>query len=433
MLAFIFVLGVMVVFHELGHYLAARYFKVKVESFAFGFGPRLFGFKHGDTDFKVCLLPLGGYVKMAGESIGEPSGDPDELLAKPRWQRFIIMAMGPIFNFILAIALLAGLFMNSFERPAFLEEEPRIEYVQAGTGAAKAGLQPADVIRSVDGQAVATWQDVDLPTAMALNRTVPVEVERDGALETFQVFVSESESRPGMPYAGWNEGYDVVFRGIASGSPGEAAGLRPGDRLLSLDGMEIRSTVQVVELIQGSAGEPVQMEVERDGARKTFEISAAYNETAAAWRIGVELSARWKMIQSQLGFVDALNYSIERNARACTMLFKLMGGLFSGTVSPRMLSGPIGIYEYSKEAADIGPRALIDLMALISMQLGIFNLFPIPILDGGQMLLVMFEGAIRRDVSIAIKEKIIQVGFVLILLLFGFVMYNDLLKKIASG
>ncbi len=433
MLAFIFVLGVMVVFHELGHYLAARYFKVKVESFAFGFGPRLFGVKRGGTDFKVCLLPLGGYVKMAGESIGEPSGDPDELPAKPRWQRFIIMAMGPIFNFILAIALLTGLFMNSFERPAFFEKEPKIEYIQSDTGAAQAGLQPGDVIRSVDGQAVATWQDVDLPVAMALNRTISVEVERDGSIQTFQVFVAESGGRPGSPHVGWNEGYDVVFRRVENGSPGETAGLRPGDWLRSLRGREIRSMVQVVELIQEAAGEPLQMEIERDGVARTFKIIPEYNETAEAWRIGVELSARWKMIQSQLGFVDALAHSIEKNAQACTMLIKLIGGLFSGTVSPRLLSGPIGIYEYSKEAAHIGLRALLELMALISMQLGIFNLFPIPILDGGQMLLLMFEGAMRRDVSIAIKERILQVGLIFIILLFGFVMYNDLLKKIASG
>ena len=433
MLAFIFVLGVMVVFHELGHYLAARYFKVKVESFAFGFGPRLFGFKRGGTDFKVCLLPLGGYVKMAGESIGEPSGDPDELLAKPRWQRFIIMAMGPIFNFILAIALLTGLFMNGFERAAFLTEEPRIEYIQAGTGAAQAGLQPGDVIRAIDGQAVATWQDVELPTAMALNRTVPVEVERGGLRQTFQVFVAESEDRPGIPHVGWSEGHDVVFRRIEGGSPGEAAGLQPGDRLRSLEGRNIRSSIQVVELIQESAGEPLQIEIERDGAAQALEIAPAYNETDDAWRIGVELSANWRTVQSRLGFAAALTQAVESNVRACGMLFKLLGGLFSGTVSPRMLSGPIGIYEYSKEAADVGLRALIELMALISMQLGIFNLFPIPILDGGQMLLLTFEGAMRRDVSIAIKERIIQVGLVLIVLLFGFVMYNDLVKKIASG
>ncbi len=433
MLAFIFVLGVMVVFHELGHYLAARYYKVKVESFAFGFGPRLFGIKHGDTDFKVCLLPLGGYVKMAGENIGEPSGDPDELLSKPRWQRFIIMAMGPIFNFILAIALLAGLYMYSYERPEFIDQEPKIEHVLADTSAEKAGVRVDDIIRSIDGKPVATWQDTELPVAMAMNRTVPVELERNGSLQTLQVFVAESESRPGTPFVGWSEGYDVVLRVIASGSPGDLAGLRLGDQLRSVEGEKIRSTTHVVEIIQASAGEPLSFEIERDGVKQTVAVSAAYNEEAEAWRLGVELTARWKMIESQLGFVDAVSKSVERNVRAAGMLFKLIGGLFSGTVSARMLSGPIGIYEYSKEAADIGPGALIELMALISMQLGLFNLFPIPILDGGQMLLLTIEGAIRRDVSIAIKERIIQVGLVFIVLLFGFVMYNDLLKKIASG
>ena len=433
MLAFIFVLGVMVIFHELGHYLAALYFKVKVDSFSFGFGPRLFGFKHGDTDFKVCLLPLGGYVKMAGENIGEPTGDPDELLSKPRWQRFIIMAMGPIFNFILAIALLAGLFMYSFERPAFIEQEPKIEGVLADSGAEAAGVQPDDIIRSVDGQAVATWMDVELPIAMAINRTIPVEIERNGSVQTLQVFVSESESRPGAPYVGWSEGYDVVFRGIAAGTPGELAGFRPGDQLRSVDGSKIRTTTQVIELIQTSAGKPLSLEIERDGVKQTLEVAAAYNQDADAWRIGVELSARWKMIESQLGFAEAVSQSTEKNVRAAGMVFSLIGGLFSGTVSPRMLSGPIGIYEYSKEAAETGPSALIQLMAMISMQLGLFNLFPIPILDGGQMLLLTFEGAIRRDVSIAIKERIIQVGLVFIVLLFGFVMYSDLMKKIASG
>lgn len=433
MLAFIFVLGVMVVFHELGHYLAARYFKVKVESFSFGFGPRLFGFKRGGTDFKVCLLPLGGYVKMAGENFGPSSGDPDELPSKPRWQRFIIMAMGPVFNFILAVALLTGLFMYQYKRPAFLTEQPRIEYIQADTGAAAAGLQPGDLILSVDGQETATWQDVEIAAALSLNRTVPVEIEREGARRTFQVFIAESPGNEGASHVGWSEGHDVILRGIESGAPGDAAGLQPGDVLRRLGGRDVRSSSHVVSLIQQSAGEPLQMEIEREGAAQTFEVAPAYNEAAEAWRIGVELSAKWRTIESRLGFVDALAQSVESNAQACGMLFKLIGGLFSGKVSPRMLTGPIGIYEYSKEAADIGLRALIELMALISMQLGVFNLFPIPILDGGQMLLLTFEGAIRRDVSLAVKERIVQVGLLLIVLLFGFVMYNDLMRKIASG
>lgn len=433
MLAFIFVLGVMVVFHELGHYLAARYFKVRVESFAFGFGPRLFGFKHGGTDFKVCLLPLGGYVKMAGESFAVNTGDPDELAAKPRWQRFIIMAMGPVFNFILAIALLAGLYMHSFERPAFLEAQPRIEHVQADTGAAEAGLQPGDLIRSLDGQAVETWQDVEIAAALTLNRTVPVEAERDGKLQTFQVFIAESSGNEGISYVGWGGGYDVILRKIENGSPSDTAGLQSGDLLRRMDGRDIRSTSQVVELIQAAAGEPLQMEIERGGEARAFAVTPEYSEIAGAWRIGVELFANWRMIESQLNFSEAFAQSIETNARACGLIFRLVGGLFSGAVSPRMLSGPIGIYEYSKEAADAGFTSLIELMALISMQLGIFNLFPIPILDGGQMLLLSVEGAMRRDVSLAVKERIIQVGLVLIVLLFGFVMYNDLVKKIASG
>ena len=432
-LAFVFVLGVMVLIHELGHFLAARYFDVHVESFAIGMGPRLFGVRRGETDYKICALPIGGYVKMAGESIGEPSGDPREFLAKPRWQRLIIAFAGPLFNILLAIALPVGLYMTHFERPTFWSEPPVIGYVQSDTPAREAGLRTGDRIVELDGADTPDWQSVRLAEIAAVNKTAKVVFERDGRRMETGLRIEADEQ--GMGRAGWIEGAPVRLGQPVPDMPAAAADIESGDLLLAIDGEPIDAFPEVIELIQSSEGGALQLTLERDGRRVETEVAAVYNESGPkpTWQIGIGLEPVYESVVTQMGFVEALGQSVEENRRYATLIFNFLGGLIEQRMSPKSLEGPIGIARLSGEAARRGWPELIGLMAGISLNLGIFNLLPIPILDGGVILMLLFESAIRRDVSLAVKERIVQVGLVFLVLLFAFVMYNDILKSLPDG
>ncbi len=434
-IAFVFVLGVMVLVHELGHFLAARYFGVRVEAFAFGFGPRLFGYKRGDTDYKVCLVPVGGYVKMAGETTKEPTGDPEEFLSKPRWQRVIIALMGPIFNVVLALLLLAGLFMVRYERLAFQLDPALIGYVAEGSSAEQAGIREGDTIVAIDGEETPTWEAVRLIEITATLTTLNVTVERDGAELTLPVAIVADEST-GVGTAGWSEIVAVRLGETVEGMPAEKAGIRDGDILLALNGEKINSPARVPDLIQQIGGQPITLQLLREEQLVSLEVTPVYDESDAAkpaWRIGVGLSAKYERIKTQLGFVDAWRESVDQNTKNATLIFRFLAGLIEQRMSPKSLEGPIGIARLSGQAARAGWPQLVMLMAAISLNLGIFNLLPIPILDGGVITLLLMESVIRRDISFAVKERIVQVGLVFILLLFAFVIYNDIVKSLSSG
>ncbi|MCB1021523.1 MAG: RIP metalloprotease RseP [Bryobacterales bacterium] len=429
-LAFVFVLGVMVLIHELGHFLAARYFDVRVESFSIGFGPRLFGFKRGDTDYKICALPLGGYVKMAGEAFGEPTGDPDEFLSKPRWQRLIIVAMGPIFNGVLAVALLMGLYMFHYETVAFLEEPAVVAKVEESSPAQKAGVQPGDRILSIDSQATPDWKSVHLAVLTAANKTVPVVIDRDGQQQTLEVAVESNKNDVGE--AGWIEASPIRLDPI-KGTPAEKAGVEPGDIVVAIDGEKVRYDGDVLERIQKSAGAPLEFTLERGGRQVQVDVSAEQDtnpDGSPTWRIGAYIGPVRTVTSLSAG--AALEQSLEDNKKYAMLIFRFLQGLFEQRMSPRSLEGPIGIARLSGEAARAGWERLIELMAGISLNLGIFNLLPIPILDGGGILLLLIESVMRRDISLAVKERIVQVGLVFLVLLFAFVMFNDIQKSLPN-
>jgi regulator of sigma E protease len=432
-LAFVFVLGVMVLIHELGHFIAARYFDVKVESFAFGFGPRLFGFRRGGTDYKVCLLPLGGYVKMAGEAVGEPTGDPGEFLSKPRWQRIIIAAMGPIFNFVLAIVLLVGLYMVHFERPAFFQKPPEVAYIEKGSSAARAGVQPGDLIVSIDGSPTPDWESVQLATVASAHLTMDLVVERDGR-QVHLTMPLDADSR-GIGHAGWTEAAPVRLGRSTPGMPAAQADIEPEDLLVAINGEPIRAVAEVTERIQQSGGNRIDLTLERDGRIVETSVTPVLDSSLGedAWRIGVELRPEYETVVTSLEFGSALRQSLDDNRKNATLIFKVLGGLIEQRMSPQTLEGPIGIARLSGQAARRGWADLVALMAVISLNLGILNLLPIPILDGGVILMLLLESVIRRDISIAIKERIMQLGFVFLVLLFAFVIYNDILKSLPSG
>ena len=433
MVNFIVVLSVLVLFHELGHYVAARYFGVTVESFSIGFGPRILGIKKNGTDFKVCLLPLGGYVKMAGSTmVGPPTGDPGELTSKPRWQRLVIASMGPIFNFILAVGLLAGLYMYSFEQPVFLDEEARLGYVRPGSPAATAGLQPGDVIRSLDAASTATWKDLTLNAAIAARREVEVVYDRNGVLEKTRILIEGDDQMREPVDTGWSPAHRVRLGSTVAGSPAAQAGLRSGDMLASVDGVEVVAVEQFIQMVAGSEGRRLEISIDRDGERKMFSARANLDEASGNWRLGVMLGPQYESVNEPLAAGQALERSMNDNYGYAGLILQTLKNLFLGNLSLKTLEGPVGIYRHTQDAAAYGLGSLIQLMALISVNLGIINLMPIPVLDGGHIVLLTVESLLQRDVSEAMRNRITQAGMVFILLLFGMVMYNDVMRQIFS-
>ncbi len=423
------VLGLMIFIHELGHFLAAKAFGVRVLVFSLGFGRRLFGLKRGDTDYRVSVLPFGGYVKMAGDDPSEVRpGDPGEFLGKPRWQRFVIALMGPAMNMFLAVGLLAGLYRYHFPKPAYLEQPARVGDVEPESPAARAGIQAGDLIVRLGNVKNPVWEDVELHTLTTVGEALPVEVVREGKVLQTKV-TPEAKGPNRIGDAGWYPYAPATVDVVEPGLPAAQAGFKPGDQIVGLDGRKVYFWPRVAQIIQSGEGKPVDLMVRRDGEELTFRMQPVLTEVRGqkAWRIGVGF--RGSMVQ-QLPWGEAIRASLKDNLRNCLATFDVLAKILTRRMSTRSLAGPIGIAQLSGQAYRAGVPELLMLVSFISLQLAIFNLLPIPILDGGVILLLLIEGVIRRDLSLEVKERFAQLGIVFLLLLAVFVMYNDIVKTL---
>ncbi len=423
------VLGIMIFIHELGHFAAAKAFGVKVLIFSLGFGKTMVHFKRGDTDYRISFLPFGGYVKMAGDDPSEVrEGDTTEFLSQSRWKRFVIVVMGPVMNILLAVALLTGLYKWHFERPAYLDQAARIGDVEEGSPAAKMDLQPGDQIVRFGNEENPKWQDIELRVVTSVNEAIPLEILHNGQI----VNTSITPVAKGSEHAGYI-GVDPVAPGILdeviAGLPASQAGLKPGDEITGINGRKVLFFPNVATTIRSGDGKPLVFDVNRNGQSRQVTVQPTYGEVMGEkhWRIGIAFKNG--MVVQQLSWAKALSAAVDSNIQGCHLVLDVLRKIATRRMSPSQLSGPIGIAEASGEAYRRGLPDLIGLISMISLQLGIFNLLPIPVLDGGVILLLLIEGLIRRDLSLTIKERFVQVGIVFLLLLVAFVMYNDLLKQ----
>jgi regulator of sigma E protease len=425
-------IGVMILIHELGHYWAARFFDVHVEAFSFGFGPRLFGFRKGETDFRFSLILFGGYVKMAGEQPGEEASDPRAFLAKPRWQRLIIAFAGPAMNIILAVGLLTGLFMVHYPKTPAAEGPAVIGHVLPGTPAARAGLKDGDVITGIDEITKPTWEDIFFKEISSARRPLKILYERDGKQFRTTV-IPELDDKTGVGYAGWSEQNEIQIAGILPGMDAERVGLRPGDILISVNGQPIRSTLKLHEVISAGNGQPVEIIFSREGRRDKVTVRPVKTnlDGQERWMIGVQLEPR--VIITALPFEQALHESIRQNIKSASMIYRFLRGILERRMSPKSLDGPIRIAKLSGDAAREGPSAFVSLMAMVSLNLAVFNLLPIPILDGGVILMLLIEMLMRRDLSLQVKEAVLKLGFVFLMMVVAFVLYNDITKILPPG
>src|SRR5579862_5814439 len=427
-------IGVMILIHEAGHYWAARFFDVRVEAFSFGFGPRLFGFRKGETDFRFSLILFGGYVKMTGEQLGdENADDPRSFLSKPRWQRLVIAFAGPFMNVILAVALLTGLFMVKFERLADADLRAAVAHVVHDSAAAKAGIQVGDRIVAIDGQNNPTWEDITLKEIASAGRPLAVSVVRDCKKVDTKV-TPVLDDRIGMGFAGWAPKAEVRVANVL-GAPALKAGIQKGDLLVSVNGLPIHSTYTLPEAIKNSNGKPVEIGLERNGKRESVTVQPELSSRAGTeqWMIGVEFERHDNVITTKLSLPEAFSEAVRENLKGATLIFKFLGGIIERRMSPKSLEGPIRIAQLSGEAARQGPSAFFWLMSAVSLNLAIFNLLPIPILDGGVIMLLVVEMLMRRDLSIQVKEAVFKVGFVFLMVVVAFVIYNDISKILPAG
>ncbi len=428
-------IGVMINIHELGHFWAARYFNVKVEAFSFGFGTRLFGFRRGETDYRFSLIPFGGYVKMAGEQASDDNlDDPRSFMAKPRWQRLIIAFAGPFMNIVLAVGLLTGLYMVKFQKIADSDKEAVIGHVMPDSPAAKAGIQDGDRIVALDGQPNPTWEDVNLKEVVSAYRPMSLTIDRNGRRFDTTVTPILSE-RLGVGFAGWDERGQIQLGLVEPGFPAEKAGLKKGDLLVSVNGQPMHSQIKFQEITKNSNGKPIDIEFERDGQLKHITVQPVYTKAdgSSRWMVGVVPQQKLNLVTTRLSLPDALNESLRQNAKGASLIVQFLKGVVQRRMSAKNITGPIGIAQISREAAHEGPSAFLILMSMVSLNLAIFNLLPIPILDGGVIMLLLVEMIMQRDLSLNVKEAVFKVGFVCIMVIVAFVLYNDISKILPAG
>jgi regulator of sigma E protease len=448
------VLGIMVLVHEFGHFAVAKLFRVKVEVFSIGFGKRLFGFRRGDTDYRLSLLPLGGYVKMQGElggdgtvpletavlsgtaASGDPPRDAGDLNAKPRWQRVLIALAGPVANFILALVLMTGLYMMHNEVDAYRSKPADIDFVTQNTPAANAGLKAGDRIVHFDARNNPTWDDLWLRVEVNLGQKVPVTVLRDGERVNTTLTVASPHdpddfSLSSLGIVPLMQTTPVVVHGVSSGMPAGKAGLKAGDKVLSLDGVPLHSVPAMLAFLQQNHDAPVTMKVQSGSTVHDLQVIPLLTDSSEggkSYQLGFEAEPPPFKVE-KLVLPAAVAQSIKFNAKYSGLILDVLHRMVTRHMAVQNLSGPIGIARQTGLAATSpGWQPIIALMTIISLNLGIFNLLPIPILDGGVILLLLIESMLRHDLDQKFKERIYQGAFVLLLLFAAFVMINDITK-----
>ncbi len=439
-LAFIFILGSAVVIHEFGHFIVAKLFKIRVETFSVGFGPRLFGKKWGQTDYRVSAIPLGGYVKLGGDESnapleGEGASDipPRERFdLRPRWQRILVALAGPVMNVLTALTIpLAGALMYGV--PA--TPAPVISSIAAGGAAEAAGLRRGDRIVSFNGMEHPKWDTIRGDALLSPGQPLPVVVERNGERIPITITpVPRTEDGETAGFLDFLPDYGdvpVVVREVTPNSPASEAGLQAGDQILSISGQPVRSAEQVTQFISEHKGQPITLTVKRDG--RQMDITATARKLPdGKERLGFGPAEDIPL--NRVGVTGAARYAVENNLEILRLTGKALGQSFTGQRSARnTLSGPVGIYKAAGSAVErFGWGGFFTTLAFLSLNLGIFNLLPIPVLDGGAIFLLLIEAVLATvgmKLSMRVRDRIQQVGFVMVILLMVFVITNDLLKQ----
>ncbi len=429
-LVFSVVLGIVVVVHEFGHFFAARLMGVRVETFSFGFGKKIFGKKIGDTDFRVSYFPLGGYVKMAGEDEYDPENmKPDEFQSKNRAQKIFILLMGPLMNIILALIIFTIINIAGVESEKYKSEQPVIGLIAEGSPAIKAGIKVGDRILSINGRKINNWKDLELEVGSNPDSIINIIYERDGKSFTTELMVN-SNNKYNIGDAGMYWKYRVLVASVKVDSPASKAGVLPKDIIFSVNGIDI-TPFNLTEIISAHPGEKLVFRIKRGEIFIEKEITP--RKVNGRIEIGVGLLQYSPLIKVKYGVLNAVKKSFNDVVKLIGLVFDAFRKMIIGKLSAKNLSGPIEIAKFSKRAFDSGLSEFFMLIAFISLQLGIVNLFPIPALDGGHLMIYSIESLIRRDFSMKVKTALINAGFIILIMLMIFVIFNDIAKNLPNG
>ena len=423
-IAFIIVLGFLIFAHEAGHFFVAKLFRVRVLVFSFGFGKRLFGFRRGPTDYRVSLIPLGGYVRMAGDTPEENQpANPDEFLSKPKWQRFLILLAGPLMNLIIAVAFVAGLMMIGTET---LSIEPVVGSLTPGKPAARAGLQPGDRIVAVNGEKIEGFDDLKMAISLHAGTPIRIDYLRNSVVHSATLTPERENTEFGpIGRAGIVPYYPTVIGRVTPGSLAARAGLRSGDRIVAANGRAVAEYPAFYDAVQASKNGPIVLDVARGAAQFRATLPAAKLDENDPYR---GFFPPTEVHKYSLG--PAIAESVRQNWKMLGYAFITLGRLVRGEGSVKELSGPLSIARISGAMLRRGWIDVVGLMAMISLQLGVMNLLPIPVLDGGHIMILLIEGVARRELSLRVKERIQQVGFAVLAALMIVVLYNDVITNV---
>ena len=427
-LVFAFVFGILVFVHEFGHFFMAKLVGIRVEVFSWGYGKRLVGIKKGDTDYRISMIPLGGYVKFSGEEVLEEKREMDarDFMAKTRWERFLVLVMGSVMNICLAIILMSIINMSGVSVSKYMDAKPVIGWIASGSPAEKVQLQVDDEILSINNKKIDTWSDVELAVGTKPDRTIDIEIKRGDEVLNVQL-LTESKTQYAMGYAGFSAKIWAQVTMVKPGSAADKAGIKAGDVIREIEGKPAHYFV-FTETIQKYPEQEIDFGIVREGEFIHLNVTPKREGDVGVIGVGTKV----EFVSRQVGFFGAIAQSVKENARMAGMVITFIKNLLTGEASTRQLGGPIAIASLSYEFFKMGFMTLIWWMAFISLQLGIINLFPIPMFDGGHIIVLGLEGLFRRDFSVKVKQVIMQIGFVLIIVLFVFVFLNDVVKKLPN-
>jgi regulator of sigma E protease len=417
---FLIVIGILVFVHEFGHFVMAKRSGVRVEKFSLGMGPKLVGYKKGDTEYVISALPLGGYVKMAGENPDEePTGSPDEFQSKTVWQRAKIAATGPLTNILLAFIVMPFVFMIG----TYSEGPAKVGYVEQGSPAEQAGFMAGDVIEEINGRRINDWVKALSLIAVNPDTDVTVTVDRQGEKKTFTLRpTTATELKIGT--SGLVPDIPAEIGRLRPGLPAEKAGFQIHDKIISVDGKTIYHWNQFSTLVKESKGKELTLTVERNGVR--MEKSVTPIEDGGRFVIGVEPTIN--LVFKKYGFFQSIRLGFDKTLEAIDLTVITLRKLLTFNLSIKTLGGPVMIAQMSGQAAAAGLSTFLSLLAMISISLGILNLLPIPILDGGLILFLVIEAIRKKPLSRRTIEIAQSIGAAVLITLIAVVSYNDVMR-----
>jgi len=436
LLSGILMLGILVFVHELGHFCVAKLAGVKVLKFSLGFGPRVISKRWGETEYMISAIPLGGFVQMLGEGGGE-NGEEAELTEeersrsfaeKPLSRRVAIVAAGPLMNLALPFLLLPISYLVGVNVPAFLDGPPCAGYVEPGSEADLAGFRVGDCIVSINGDAIETWNGSFQTLVSHVGDPIDILVSGPSGERHLRIDSDKEDLEDfDLGRLGLRPPRPALIGAVSPGYPAEAAGLKPGDRIVSIGGVPIPSWYEVRGAILSAAGAPQQFVVERDGQTLELTIAARQSEEAPDdYMVGI--SPHQDVSFKRYGLVEAVKAGYQQALDIISLTVVFIQKLFSGQVSAKNIGGPIMVFQVAGQAVQTGLATVLSILAFLSIQLGILNLLPIPILDGGHLFFYFFEFVFRRPLSMRAREILQQVGLGLIVMLMVVAFYNDFMR-----